>query len=154
MAEGDKFMRFKKIICGMMTAVLCISVMSINASADVIGTAKRETEGGSSGTMEARVIAEKSYLTPSSGGQPFSYRYVTTADYKTDSCIADKWELTGRFYYEDTYDTKFTSSEHTNAVFISKTLDASAEQYILGEFTGKAKSTSFGDVVVTLNVAY
>ena len=62
MAQGDKFMRFKKIICGMMTAVSCISVMSINASADVIGTAKRETEGGSSGTMEARVIAEKSYL--------------------------------------------------------------------------------------------
>lgn len=145
-------MIFKKILCTILTVCLCVATMGMSVSAEVIDSTSKRSPGGTRGTMNSKLTAEKTYQPPSSSGE--SYYYATRAYYSRQIYKAQSWTLTGVFKLRTSQETANSVKSDVFGTFISKTRLTTQEQYVSGEFTSTAVSSEYGTVTVQLNVAY
>ncbi len=143
----------KKIGCIAMAVVTCFGMMRMTTSADVIKTKSERTEGGDAGYLYVVATAEKTYVTPATGGF-FGYDYTTYCKYNANTLIADKWEIDGIFFTNSTRYEKSAESTRARGAYVSETLSSSEEQIVFGCFDVVAESSTFGDGFVQLNVSY
>ena len=145
-------MRVNKFICAILTVCLCVGVMVLTVSAEVIHSVSKRTPGGLMGTTNLILTAERTYQPSSSHAA--SYYYATRAYYSGNTLKADSWELTGVFILPASQERASSVKNNVTGTFISKTKLESQDQYVSGQFTSTAVSSIYGNLTVELNVAY
>ncbi len=153
---GRMIKMLKKVACVVMAAVVCVGMMGMQTSADVVDSVTKITDGGGQdGTnkTEASLSAEKTYVTPATAGF-FGYEYAAYCKYTYNLNTADEWVISGTFNLRTGNDVISDRHSASNGWYIATTRNQTEEQYISANIIATASSTSFGDVTLNLNVTY